>query len=507
MPYKNAQYPYKHVGIVRDVLVDKLKVAADCPEIDAAVRDIRALVSDVFDQIKDDLPLPESGEGKLTYGDKDPGMSLIDKGLAELTAALQNLANDPHLYETFRDRGYGDWLTQCLKDKTDFISVLKKVGSDIDSRENNPKEKFDVYRLLGLVILGARIAFAQIGRGEITSAIVEKQHGVVKEISKERAGEIGVGVPGVNANSRWLYANVIANWLRLFGIMTPITYEELYERDLANFMKPGPETALGRNLILFTDPKTNEPLLKDKIVMDLGAGVGNDAVGYVTKGGAKHVVAVDVSKTACDGLRRRLSSSPTRLPVSIVPFGMKQRMKNLAEKKRKNEGPHADMPGYPDVITSNSVFHRIDETGLTELGCDCLAVLPDGGIFAFAVKELTGTLFKSGIPLYVNGDDIRINYGLDGQIRFARRMETYKKLFQESRELSIIEQNPGAKKHSLCVFELLRAATEPVSDYEHDGEKQEFYYFIFRKKTVDTFATLAEAEEAQRKLPSNRRET
>ena len=136
-------------------------------------------------------------------------------------------------------------------------------------------------------------------------------------------------------------------------------------------------------------------------ILELGAGIGNDALGFLASPRVKDYVAVDLSRQQ---LEKALSRAPDgRLRILAGDFAALLR--------------EASALGLADsnLIYSYSSLHYFNSTELSEILTHAHALLtPVHGHLAFAIKGAGSIWDGQGVPLY--RPDVWIN--LDGQSRW-----------------------------------------------------------------------------------------
>jgi Methyltransferase domain len=136
-------------------------------------------------------------------------------------------------------------------------------------------------------------------------------------------------------------------------------------------------------------------------ILELGAGIGNDALGFLASPLVKEYVAVDLSR---EQLAKALARAPEgRLRVVAGDFAALLR--------------DASAIGLADsnLIYSYSSLHYFNSTELSEILAHSHALLvPAHGHLAFAIKGAGSVWDGQGVPLY--RPDVWIN--LDGQSRW-----------------------------------------------------------------------------------------
>lgn len=285
-----------------------------------------------------------------------------------------------------------------------------------------------------------------------------------------------------NKNRLWIERNKYLQYLALIGIIPPVTYDEIHKRGIYNFssvQKRSKTKGLSANefaydLVGNKDYPLN--IIRDKKVVELCSGSGNDAAYFVSKGEASTVELVDssdfifeVQKGVQKKIRMLLRNRFKLLEKStdIISY-----LHNLAEKVK------LDSDNRVDTFFSISGLHLFSTSDLKliiALIRDCLV---DEGFFALALKAPNARLDnkKEGICLindvhqYDPGDRPRIYERMwvnhDGLVRVYRDGKAL---------MDLIEA---------CGFLRIKKTTTRVGSYAIDGDDQDFYNFIFQKTNL-----------------------
>ncbi|PJB36895.1 MAG: hypothetical protein CO108_22210 [Deltaproteobacteria bacterium CG_4_9_14_3_um_filter_63_12] len=142
-------------------------------------------------------------------------------------------------------------------------------------------------------------------------------------------------------------------------------------------------------------------------VLELGCGIGNDAVGFLQSSSVESYVGLDMAEQALTQFRFRVEHKPTTVHPELIGGDIISVLEDQCLKQHR-----------PNLIYSYSSLHYFASSELQQiLGLvkrNLLRCLPDTGYFAFAIKG-AGSLWEGqGLPLY--RPDVWINY--DGQSRW-----------------------------------------------------------------------------------------
>lgn len=151
-------------------------------------------------------------------------------------------------------------------------------------------------------------------------------------------------------------------------------------------------------------------------VLELGCGVGNDAVGLLSSHRVVSFMGIDVSPNALTRLSARTEHARTRVRSLAGDFA-----EILAEPVERGLGK-------TNLVYSYSSLHYFNSTQLSELLHNLRALLlPNHGWLAFAIKGAGSVWDGQGIPLYQ--PDVWINW--DGQSRWFPSQKALARLLDQ----------------------------------------------------------------------------
>lgn len=189
----------------------------------------------------------------------------------------------------------------------------------------------------------------------------------------------------------------------------------------------------------------------DKIhALELGCGIGNDALGLMSGHRAASYVGCDLSSIALAEHARRaapLLAEKPELSHTLIEGDFVSTLRKRDDKNLQNI----------NLIYSYSSLHYFSSTELTEIFSLVHDALEPGvGIFAFAIKGKGSIWDGEGTPLY--RPDVWINY--DGQTRW----------FPSEKSIATMMDNHG--------FEMLLHEWHEHWGYSKHGERDLFHYVI-----------------------------
>jgi SAM-dependent methyltransferase len=143
-------------------------------------------------------------------------------------------------------------------------------------------------------------------------------------------------------------------------------------------------------------------------VLDLGCGVGNDAVGFLGSDLVDGYVGVDVSAEALEAFRRRTERERARVVPTLVQGDFFEVLERPGEPARGST-----------LVYSYSSLHYFSSGELARIYALVRRLLlgaagPGGGYFAFGIKGQGSVWDGQGLPLY--RPDVWVNW--DGQSRW-----------------------------------------------------------------------------------------
>lgn len=152
------------------------------------------------------------------------------------------------------------------------------------------------------------------------------------------------------------------------------------------------------------------PDLKNKTVLDLGCGYGENCVSFVEKG-AKRVVGIDISKKMLAVAKEKNSRR------SITYMNMP--MENIGELNDRF-----------DIVVSSLAFHYVED--FTALIKNIHGLLNENGVLVFSQEHPLVTCFSSGNRWTKNEDGEKLfaniaNYSVDGERESTWFVENVKK--------------------------------------------------------------------------------
>ena len=136
-------------------------------------------------------------------------------------------------------------------------------------------------------------------------------------------------------------------------------------------------------------------------MLELGAGIGNDALGFLTSPRVASFVGTDLSESGLKTLAERAADPRVR----ILPGDFAQLLKASASHSLETV----------NLVYSYSSLHYFSSSELSEILSDIHRLLaPSNGHLAFAIKGAGSVWAGQGLPLY--RPDVWINH--DGQSRW-----------------------------------------------------------------------------------------
>ena len=151
-------------------------------------------------------------------------------------------------------------------------------------------------------------------------------------------------------------------------------------------------------------------------VLELGAGIGNDVLGFLTSPRVSSLVGLDLSETGLQRLVER-AHDPR---VSVWPGDFAKALEAPAEHKLEDV----------NLVYSYSSLHYFSSSELSEILTDIHRLLvPTSGHLAFAIKGAGSVWAGQGLPLY--RPDVWINH--DGQSRWFPSVAALDELLEKHR--------------------------------------------------------------------------
>ncbi len=247
-----------------------------------------------------------------------------------------------------------------------------------------------------------------------------------------------------------------------FLVAVDFDYGALYQEPgiAYGFFQSRDPNPLAWKLLHFIDDResTRSPNRKplDKIhALELGCGIGNDALGLMSGSRAASYVGCDLSAIALAEHARRaapLLAEKPELSHSLIEGDFVSTLRQLNNKDSDDKNLKKT-----NLIYSYSSLHYFSSVELTEIfSLVHDALEPTVGIFAFAIKGAGSIWDGEGTPLY--RPDVWINF--DGQTRW----------FPSRESIATMMDNHG--------FEMLLHEWHEHWGYSKHGERDLFHYVI-----------------------------
>jgi len=188
-----------------------------------------------------------------------------------------------------------------------------------------------------------------------------------------------------------------------------------------------------------------EPELR---LLELGCGVGNDALGFFRHAATRSYVGIDISAEAIADFRARLQENPPALSPTLV-------VGDFLASISAQPGLFAGV----NLVYSYSSLHYFSSSELLDIyriARDLLSAHDKRGYFAFGIKGAGSVWDGQGLPLY--RPDVWINH--DGQSRWF-----------PSRD-ALVQQLHGAG------FEILLHTLHDHWGYSQLGKRDVFHYVL-----------------------------
>ncbi|OJF75589.1 MAG: methyltransferase [Treponema sp. CETP13] len=173
------------------------------------------------------------------------------------------------------------------------------------------------------------------------------------------------------------------------------------------------------------------PDLKDKTILDLGCGYGENCMEFIRKGSGK-VIGIDISKKMLEVARKENSDS--RIEYKNMP------MEEIGSLKEEF-----------DIVVSSLAMHYVqDYSGLVK---NVFRLLNKNGLFIFSQENPLNTCFTTGNRWTRDENDEKIfanisNYGMDGEREskwFINNVKKYHRTFSTTIN-TLIEKGFEVKK-------------------------------------------------------------
>jgi len=298
---------------------------------------------------------------------------------------------------------------------------------------------------------------------------------------------------GGEKNYKWLEEQQYENWGRLlippgesFLGLEHIDYDELHRKGLYLFTGSDHQTQFSGEVINYRNGPSNlVEIVRDKIMLTLGAGAGADEEAFI-KNGAR-VMTVDGSSFVRYNLQDKFSGniinnkddffneneSGKALYIEEDTTDMFNALDKMIEEGRK-----------VDTVYAHSALHYFDISELKKLLSMIKQVLIPGGHFCFAIKSPGASLDGVGIRVINTTSSVKeiINDELNGKIgepdiekvlnRGYLNPDGQIRFFRDSEEIQKIVGSVGFKPRKIT--------SGFVENYEKQGGVQQFDYFIYK---------------------------
>jgi SAM-dependent methyltransferase len=150
-------------------------------------------------------------------------------------------------------------------------------------------------------------------------------------------------------------------------------------------------------------------------ILELGCGIGNDALGFLSSAKVESFTGIDISPDALGKLTTRTQEHASRVTTIAGDFS------------EVLEQPAAHALERTNLIYSYSSLHYFNSTQLSEILTRAHRILEqNGGSLAFAIKGAGSIWDGQGVPLY--RPDVWINW--DGQSRWFPSVRAVDKLLE-----------------------------------------------------------------------------
>lgn len=196
-------------------------------------------------------------------------------------------------------------------------------------------------------------------------------------------------------------------------------------------------------------------------VLELGCGIGNDAVGFLASPRVSSYTGTDISKEALAAHGERVATARGARPD--VPYSLLEGDFVGLLKQWKARGAGAPPVNF---IYSYSSLHYFSSAEVTEIFTLVREILaPSRGVFAFAIKGYGSVWDGQGVPLY--RPDVWINF--DGQSRW----------FPSNRAVAAMVDSHG--------FELFLHDRHEHWSYSELGKRDVFHYVLCTPRATGWF--------------------